>query len=174
MKHMRRIVPVLILCIILTGCINHKYQSGLEDLQNGEYSAAIEKFEQVIEKEKYVGDSYRGIGIANWELGNYEEAVAAFEKALAQGAQETATIYHLLGACEMQLQEYAAAIAFYEQGIALEDCTDAMEQEMRLNVVAAYEKLGDIENAKVKIAEYVEKYPDDEAAAKEAEFLKTR
>ena len=45
---------------------------------------------------------------------------------------------------------------------------------MRFNIIAAYEKLEDWENAKAKLAEYTEEYPDDEQAAKEAEFLETR
>ena len=49
-----------------------------------------------------------------------------------------------------------------------------MKQEMRFNEIAAYEKTGDYESARTKLKEYVEDYPDDERAAKEAEFLETR
>ena len=45
---------------------------------------------------------------------------------------------------------------------------------MRFNVIAAYEQSGDWESAKVKLTEYLEDYPDDEAAQKEMEFLNTR
>ncbi|MEI3218996.1 MAG: tetratricopeptide repeat protein [Lachnoclostridium sp.] len=45
---------------------------------------------------------------------------------------------------------------------------------MMFNEIAAYEKMGDYETAKEKLREYTEKYPDDENAAKEAEFLETR
>ena len=41
---------------------------------------------------------------------------------------------------------------------------------MEFNQIAAYEKLYDWESAKAKIEEYIAKYPDDEAAKKEAEF----
>ena len=45
---------------------------------------------------------------------------------------------------------------------------------MLYNEVMAYERLKDWEGAKVKMAAYVAKYPDDTDAQKEAEFLETR
>ena len=53
-------------------------------------------------------------------------------------------------------------------------CSDDMKQEIQFNVIVCYEKLEDWDNAKVKLEDYVTAYPDDEKAAKEAEFLKTR
>lgn len=47
-------------------------------------------------------------------------------------------------------------------------------QEMRFNQIVCYEKLGDWENAKTKIAEYIQVYPDDADAQREAKFLETR
>ena len=38
----------------------------------------------------------------------------------------------------------------------------------------ACEELGDLASARTLLEEYLEEYPDDEAAAKEAEFLETR
>ena len=49
-----------------------------------------------------------------------------------------------------------------------------MKQEIQFNVIVCYEKLEDWDNAKAKLEDYVAAYPDDEKAAKEAEFLKTR
>ena len=43
-------------------------------------------------------------------------------------------------------------------------------QEMRFNQIVCYEKLGDWENAKTKIAEYIQVYPDDADAQREAKF----
>ena len=45
---------------------------------------------------------------------------------------------------------------------------------MEYNEIICYEQQSDWENAKAKITEYISKYPDDEAAQKEAEFLQTR
>ena len=54
------------------------------------------------------------------------------------------------------------------------DCSDDMKQEIQFNVIVCYEKLEDWDSAKAKLEDYVTAYPDDEKAAKEAEFLKTR
>ena len=47
-------------------------------------------------------------------------------------------------------------------------------QDIEFNIIVAYEQLMDMDTAREKLIEYLEKYPDDEAAAKEAEFLETR
>ena len=47
-------------------------------------------------------------------------------------------------------------------------------QEMLFNQIVCYENLGDWENAKTKIAEYIQVYPDDADAQREAKFLETR
>ena len=40
--------------------------------------------------------------------------------------------------------------------------------------IACYEKLGDLENARVCAEDYLDKYPDDAIIQKEYEFLKSR
>ena len=51
---------------------------------------------------------------------------------------------------------------------------DSLIREMEYNEIICYEQQSDWENAKAKITEYISKYPDDEAAQREAEFLQTR
>lgn len=174
MKRVVRISAFLFLCIILTGCGKREYRDGMEKLEDGQYEEAVGHFERAIEEEYSIGDAYRGIGIAKWETGDYEGAAAAFEMALSNGSEEDGTLYHLSGACKMQLKEWTAAIEYYEKAISLGDCTDEVLKEMKFNVIAAYEELKDWESAKIKLAEYTAEYPDDEQAAKEAEFLETR
>jgi len=45
---------------------------------------------------------------------------------------------------------------------------------MRFNQIVCYERLGDWENAKAKMTEYLQVYPDDAKAKREAKFLQTR
>ena len=66
------------------------------------------------------------------------------------------------------------AISYYEKALDHSDCSDDIKQEIQFNVIVCYEKLEDWDNAKAKLEDYVTAYPDDEKAAKEAEFLKTR
>ena len=94
--------------------------------------------------------------------------------ALNYEAELNASTCNILGACEMKLGNYKMALNYYRLGIQMEDCTGEMLQEMRFNEIAALEKIGDWENAKFKLAEYIADYPDDEQAAKEAEFFETR
>ena len=68
----------------------------------------------------------------------------------------------------------SSALNYFNLGIDIEGNSEELNQEMRFNVIAAYEQSGDWESAKVKLTEYLEDYPDDEAAQKEMEFLNTR
>lgn len=174
MKYLARLAFVLLFCAALSGCGKRDYKEGVEMLENGEYEQAIGQFEASVEKEKNIGDSYRGIGIAKWETGDYEGAASAFEEALENGSEKTGAIYNFIGACRMQLGDYAGAVQAYEQALTYEDTTDEMAQEIRFNIIAAYEKQEDWEHAKERLAEYVKEYPEDAQAAKEAEFLETR
>ena len=106
--------------------------------------------------------------------GKYEAARNAFETALENKAEKTATIYNFLGNCEMQMGNAKAALNYYNLGTACEDCSEEMLQEMRFNEIAAYEQCGEWENAKAKLADYVTDYPEDARAAKEAEFFETQ
>lgn len=114
------------------------------------------------------------MGLVYWEQQKYEEARNAFQKALNAGTEKTGTLYNLLASCEMQLGDYQSALNHYNLGLQSEGNSAELTQEMEFNQIAAYEKLYDWESAKAKIEEYIAKYPDDEAAKKEAEFLRTR
>lgn len=167
------IIAGLLICLMLAGC-SRKNEEGLTCLQEGRYEEAIEVFQESIDDQKDVAEAYRGQGIAYWELEQYEASRTAFREALANGAEETASIYNFIGSCSMQLGQYEEAISSFELGIGLGDGGSELDQEMAFNQIAAYEKIGDYESAKVRLSSYLEKYPDDAEAAKEAEFLETR
>ena len=90
------------------------------------------------------------------------------------GGDKTPEIYNLMGNCCMKLDQAKQALNYYRLGLEEEDASDELKQEMRLNEIAAYEMSGDMESAKSKLKSYIQDYPDDERAAKEAEFLETR
>ena len=174
---MRKVQSLLIIAaagIFLAGCGQNPYDSGMEQLEAGSYSEAAQQFQQAIEEEDNLADSYRGLGLALWEQEDYEGARDALVSALEQGSQESGTIYSLLGNCELRLDNPEQAVQYYEKGIAAEDSSKELIQEMKHNEIAAYEQMGDLEQAKSHLEEYIEAYPEDEAAAKEAEFLETR
>ena len=67
---------------------------------------------------------------------------------------KTGELYNLMGNCAMQLNRPTEALNYYSLGIASEDVSEAMLQEMRFNEIAAYEMAGDMESAKAKLAQY--------------------
>lgn len=162
---------MLMLC--LAGCAN-PVKEGTKYLKNGNYEAASDSFQKAVEKKKDLKESYRGLGIALWEMKDYEKAKDAFEKALENGGEETASLYNLLGICDLELSDPAGALQNFWKGLSMEGTEEALVREMKYNEIIAYERLKDWDSAKEKMAEYVERYPDDEQAAKEAEFLETR
>ncbi len=167
------VILALSFALILGGCAG-SYEKGADHLSNQEYDEAVESFTEAVDSGKNVADAYRGLGIAYWEQQEYALAEDAFKNALSAGAEETASLYALLGNCQFQLEEYDAAIDSYGKGLDAGDADADLAQEMAFNQAAAYEKMGDIENAREKFQAYTEKYPDDADAAKEAAFLETR
>ncbi len=177
-KYRTRVLVILVTMLLaagmLTGCGDKSLEKGLELLEAGDYENAADEFKKAAEDDGHAGEAYRGIGIAKWELGEYEAARNAFVSALDHGAEKTGTIYNFLGNCEMQNGNAKSALNYYSLGIACEDCSEEMLREMKFNEIAAYEQCGEWENAKSKLAAYTAEYPDDAKALKEAEFLETQ
>lgn len=167
------IILMLTFTLCFTGCAV-AVNDGTELLEKKEYEAAIEEFSEAIKEDKNVAEAYRGQGIAYWELGKYKEAKQALEKALDNGAEETAVLYQIMGDSDMQTGDYESALSNYWKGMSCQGATEQQIQEMSYNEIAAYEYLSDWSTAKAKMKAYIEKYPDDEKAVKEAQFLETR
>lgn len=171
---MKKYLFILISAVLVLGGCAGEEPTATELLEQENYAAAAEKFNDAIDDGRDLDEAYRGLGIAYWEQGDYRRARASFSKALNHGAQETASIYQFLGVCDLQLGYMESAVTWFEKGIEAPDATPEMVQEMEFNQIAAYEKLGDWDKAKEKLAAYVAKYPGDEQAVKEYEFLETR
>ena len=72
---------------LLAGCDNEKQQIFKEaekDLEQGSYEYALDEFTTSVDNGVKPAVSYRGIGICQLRLGNYEDAVTAFSNALSQ------------------------------------------------------------------------------------------
>lgn len=174
-KKLQIILPVLLtVMILLTGCLSNPYKSGVKALEEKDYKEAAAQFQEAVEKNENKADSYRGLGIALWETEDYKGAKNAFENAIKEGTEKTGTIYNFLGCCELQAGDAGKAVSCFETGLEDKNNSSELIRELRFNQIAAYEKSGDIETAKSLLEDYTADYPDDEAAAKEADFLKTR
>lgn len=107
-----------------------------------------------------------------WEnLGEYNYAASVYISYL-QDQGESALIYNQLALCHMQLGDYDAALSALQSGLALEDNT--LRQTLFFNQIVVYEKQGNFKQAAQLMNRYVQDYPDDEAAAREHEFLRSR
>ena len=160
--------------LMLTGCGSNLLEDGTSLLEEGNYEDAAAAFQEAVDEDSQDAEGWRGLGLARWEQKDYEGALEAFQSVLDNGGDKTGELYNLMGCCAMQLDNPKEALNYFRLGMEADDVSDEMMQEMRFNEIAAYEQSGDMESAKSKLEDYTADYPDDEKAAKEAEFLETR
>lgn len=111
-----------------------------------------------------LGQSYEATGDINFAASIYTNYIANY------GA--SAAIYNQLGLCRMASGDYEAALSAIESGISMNNM-DVL-QTLKYNEIVCYEYLGDFTKAKVLMESYLSNYPDDAAAQREYDFLKTR
>lgn len=172
MKKLRGVV-LLLVTMLLVGCASN-VSKGLEYLNEEKYEEAVACFEEEIARDKNLGAAYRGLGLAKYELGEYEEAVEALENASKNDTEKNATFYSLMADSYMQVDEYERALAYYSKAARKEDLTPELKQENAFNEIAIYQELGEWDIVKEKAEAYVSEYPDDERMDKTMEFLETR
>ena len=111
------------------------------------------------------------LGKSYERLGDYNYATSVYKNYLVDHP-EAAEIFNQLGLCKLKSGEYEEALsAFKSAGNA---GNTAMERTVEFNLITAYEYTGDFKQAAVLMEAYLKKYPDDEVALREYEFLKTR
>lgn len=103
--------------------------------------------------------------------GNMERATQLYESYVASHGDDTETL-NALGLARFAEGNYEQALTFFQQ--ALESPEPANQQELRRNEIAALEFLRDFKTAREKMETYLADYPEDEAAVREYEFLKSR
>ncbi len=118
-----------------------------------------------------------------WEtLGEYPSAISEYKSYLKE-SPDSARIYNQLGICllgqgknsnkqETKQELFDEAIRAFEAGKAIDD--KEVNQAIRLNMITAYEYLGDFTTAQSLMSDYLRDYPDDSAANRENVFLSTR
>ncbi|MCI8489598.1 MAG: tetratricopeptide repeat protein [Lachnospiraceae bacterium] len=135
----------------------------LIDKQYGEavksLTTAVEKGD--IEANLYLAQAYEALD-KNIEA---EECIAAYIKE----NPESSVAYNQLGCEELENENYSQAITYFSKGLETEEVTN--EQELRSNLIAAYEYSGDFETAKELMQEYIQDFPGNAAAERENLFL---
>lgn len=140
----------------------------------GDYGQAKEQLTQAVAMEQKEGEDDKAelyLAQTVEKLGDTAGA-AEYYKAYAQDHADDAIVLEELGNMAMEKEDYASAYEYYQKG--LQTANPANEQLLRRGEIAALEQLYDFETAKEKMAQYVLDYPQDEQAAREYLFLKTR
>ncbi len=140
----------------------------------GDYASAKDELTQAVAIEKKEGEDDKAelyLAQTYDQLGDQSEAAKYYE-VYAKDHADDAVVLEELGNMAMEQQNYSQALTYYQNGLASKSPVN--EQKLRRGEIAAMEQMYDFEQAKEKMSQYVLDYPDDEEAAREYLFLKTR
>lgn len=146
-----------------------KYDSGRIYYYLGEYQDAYLALEEA--KEKGSAESCLYLGRAYEATGDYNYAANVYSSYLSR-EEGTAEMYNQLGLCQIQRGQYDKALEAFQTGMKMEDAS--LMQTLSFNEVVAYEYLGEYEQARELLENYLKNYPDDRNAEREYMFLSTR
>ena len=132
-----------------------------------DYENARQALERIAKKDQ---ETILMLGKTHEALGDLEYAITVYQSALAR--EKDSVIYNQLALCHMELGEYDDALIQIESALAMEEATNL--QDLLFNEVIIHEYLLDFDKATVLMEAYLEKYPNDEGAILEYEFLSTR
>lgn len=106
------------------------------------------------------------------QMGNEDYAVTLYQSYLTGEDPAWLSAYVKVASWQIRQGDYDQALSTLQDGIARgeSDCLQAL----LANEIAVYEQMGDFETAKLKMESYLENYPEDEEAAREYEFLRSR
>lgn len=154
-------------CTLLTEKDN--YEKGRISYYLEDYNGAISQLEPLVQSGDnkatlYLGKSYEALGDMNYAASLYEKYI--------QTDENNGEVYNQLGLCKLNMGEYEVALDYFKKGIETKD--SEVMQELLFNEATAYEYIADFSTAKTKFSEYLKKYPEDENAQREYEFLKSR
>ncbi len=122
-------------------------------------------------KERNEGNIVYMLGQTYEQLGDNNYAAVLYEGYLSEHPNDV-EICNQLGLCKLEAKDYQGALKAFQAAMQIE--SDTLTQNLKYNEIVAYEYLGDFTKAKVLMEAYLKAYPDDGAAIREYEFLKTR
>lgn len=145
------------------------YDKGRMSFYLGDYEAARVSLEKA--KDLSGVGAVTLLGQTYEKLGDYNYAASVYSTYL-ETKQADAEIYNQLGLCKLKVGDYESALAAFQAGIAMEG--NSAMQSLKFNEIVAYEYLGQFDQAKLSMQQYLALYPDDEKAQRENTFLQTR
>ena len=171
---------VVFLILFIAGLIlwfiwhDRDLRSGVSALKKERYEEAISCFDDSIKAGKNVSESYRGKGAALFELGKYPEAEEALRTSLDEGGDADGQICNLIALSMIEQKKYEQSIEWLQKGIKDESASDELIQQMRYQLVLAYEKTADWVTAEETAEAYLSDYPEDDQMTREYQFLQNR
>ena len=123
------------------------FVTGVIKFKSGEYLIAIERFEQVLEKNDVstfinANDIFFYLGSSYYQIGDFPSAIQDYDKAIELNPYDAGS-YNNRGVVYQQLEEYERAIQDYDRAIEL----DIRDAGVYNNRGVAYDKLGQYERA---------------------------
>ncbi|MBE5996553.1 MAG: tetratricopeptide repeat protein [Lachnospiraceae bacterium] len=146
MKYSRKTVltltAVLLIGILLAGCSGSEPKAAFEEAQTAlaerRYSDAITGFEAVIAQDRYLAESYRGLGIALLQQTSYAEAAIAFNKSIlnSEGQKDEflRDVNKYLAYCRLKQGRVSEAKEMYAELIAAQEEPDILYMMGRIKM----------------------------------------
>lgn len=134
----------------------------------GDYTNAILKFNNIADNNP---DALLYLSKIYLSQYNIIQAKATLEQYLAYD-NSNAEVYNQLGLISVSQGDYESALNHFKNGILTKETS--ILKDLKWNELVCYEYLGDFNTALTKIEEFLKSWPNDEAAIREYEFLKTR
>lgn len=145
------------------------YMKGCLYNVSGNLDSALEYLEKS-KKEGYsraaflIGQIYEARGDMESAIANYNDYIKVSNVSVSEYVQ--------IINCRINSGDKEGAKADCEKAVANADASQL--QAMKFEQIVALEKMGEFQEAKEKMNQYLTAYPDDEKAKKESEFLQTR
>lgn len=136
----------------------------LEDYENARNYLEKARDDGGYEAILFLGKTYEILGDNNYAISVYNTYLSA------EG--ENPQVLNQMGLCKLSMNDYQGGLEAFQAAMNIEE--NGMLQVLKLNEIIAYEKLMEYKKAAVLMESYLKTYPDDEEAAREYEFLKTR
>lgn len=116
--HWNRLYSLLLCCILVSQA--NGQTDAVKAFDQQEYDAAIEAWEQILEKNPEMKDIYYNQGNAQYRKGEIEEAISAYEKSLSvEDSDALADAYYNLGNAWLHKQDVEKAKDFYKRALKL-------------------------------------------------------
>lgn len=143
------------------------YSRGLIHYYLQEYTDAKDALIQAVNRSQS-GDAMLLLGKVYLAMEDIASARAMYQEHV-DDPEVAAEAYNGLALCDMREGNYDSALINIQKGLEFGDAK--AQQSLLFNEICIYEQLSDWPTARAKVSEYLLKYPDDEAAIREKEFL---